>query len=61
MEGDKSLRRQQKIQLIEKAWKGSADNPMNQVHGKYNMTKAELAEMQQQEKEKKEKRLLGVN
>lgn len=61
MKDDKGLRRQQKIDLIRKEFEKHPDNPFNQVTGSYNMTKEELAEIQESEKAKKEKRLAGVN
>lgn len=61
MKDDTSLRRQQKLQLIDKEWVKSPDNPMNQVHGKYNMTKEEKAAIQAEEKAKKERMLAGLS
>lgn len=61
MQNDKTLRLGQKIQLIEKAWAKSPDNPFAKVHVPYNASKEQIAAVQQEEKEKKEKRLAGVN
>lgn len=60
MKEEKGLRRQQKIDLIKKEFEKHPDNPFNQVAGKYNSTKEELAAIQEQEKLKKEMRLGGA-
>jgi len=57
MKDEKGLRRQQKIDLIRKEFEKHPDNPFNQVAGKYNSTKEELAEIRESERAKKEKRL----
>lgn len=61
MKDDKSLRRQQKVNQIQKEFEKHPDNPFNQVTGSYNMTREERATIQEEEKAKKEKRLVGVN
>ncbi|OCL06813.1 DUF1014-domain-containing protein [Glonium stellatum] len=57
MKDEKGLRRQQKIDQIRKEFEKHPDNPFNQVAGKYNSTREELAGIKEQEKEKTEKRL----
>lgn len=61
MKDEKGLRRQQKIDQIRKEFEKHPDNPFNQVAGKYNSTREELAEIRQQEMETKEKRLAGTS
>lgn len=60
MKDEKGLRRQQKIDQIRKEFEKHPDNPFNQVAGKYNSTRDELAEIREQEKEKTEKRLAST-
>ncbi|OCL00502.1 DUF1014-domain-containing protein [Cenococcum geophilum 1.58] len=60
MKDEKGLRRQQRIDQIRKEFEKHPDNPFNQVAGKYNSTRDELAEIREQEKEKTEKRLAST-
>ena len=58
MKDDKSLRRQQKVDIIRKEFEKSPENPMNQnMAGRFDMTKEEMGEMREQEKDAKEARL----
>lgn len=57
MKDEKGLRRQQKIDQIRKEFEKHADNPFNQVAGRYNSTRDELAEIREQERTKIEERL----
>ncbi|KAF2812417.1 DUF1014-domain-containing protein [Mytilinidion resinicola] len=57
MKDEKGLRRNQKIDQIRKEFEKHPDNPFNQVAGKFNSTREELAEIREQEKGKKESRL----
>ena len=58
MKDDKSLRRQQKIDIIRKEFEKSSENPFNQsMVGTFDMSKEEMKNMREQEKEAKESRL----
>jgi Coiled-coil domain-containing protein 124 /Oxs1 len=59
MKDDKTLRRQQKIDMIRKEFEKSPDNPFNQVAARYNATKDDIQQMKQAEKEQTETRLAG--
>lgn len=61
MKTDTELRRQQKIQIIRKEFVNHPENPFTQASATYNMSKEEMAAINDSEKEKKEKRLVGVN
>lgn len=57
MKDEKGLRRQQKIDQIRKEFEKHPDNPFNQVHGKFDSTREELAGIKAAEKSKVEARL----
>lgn len=57
MKDEKGLRRQQKVDQIRKEFEKHPDNPFNQVAGKYNSTREELADIREGEKKKVETRL----
>jgi hypothetical protein len=59
LKDDKSLRRQQKIELIKKEFEKSPENPFNKVNASYNISKEEIAALRQEEKDTMEKRLVG--
>ncbi|KAF2092250.1 DUF1014-domain-containing protein [Saccharata proteae CBS 121410] len=59
MADEKGLRKNQKIERIRKEFEKHPDNPFNQVAGKYNSTREELAEIKEMEKAKTEARLAG--
>jgi Coiled-coil domain-containing protein 124 /Oxs1 len=59
MADDKTLRRQQKIDLIRKEFEKSPENPFNQVSASYNTSKEEIQQIRQQEKDKAETRLVS--
>jgi hypothetical protein len=61
MKDDKTLRRQQKIELIRKEFEKSPENPFNQVSGTYNATRDELQAIKDSERTKIETRLTGQN
>jgi hypothetical protein len=57
MKEDKTLRRQQKIDVIRKEFEKSELNPFNQVSARYNATKDEVREIKEGVKEEIEGRL----
>lgn len=57
MKDEKGLRRQQKIEQIRKEFEKHPDNPFNQVSGKYNSTRDEMADIRDEEQRKIESRL----
>ncbi|GAM89902.1 hypothetical protein ANO11243_079420 [Dothideomycetidae sp. 11243] len=57
MKDEKGLRRDQKIAQIRKEFEKHPDNPFNQVHGLYNSSKGEVAQIKAEERDKVEKRL----
>jgi hypothetical protein len=57
MRGDKSLRRQQKMDLVRKEFEKSPENPFNQVSARFNATREQVAEIRGQEKGRIEARL----
>lgn len=57
MKDDKTLRRQQKIELIRKEFEKSDLNPFNQVNARYNATKDEVREIKDGVREEIEGRL----
>jgi Coiled-coil domain-containing protein 124 /Oxs1 len=57
MRDDKSLRRQQKVDLVRKEFEKSPENPFNQVSVRFNATREQIAEVKGQEKERIETRL----
>jgi hypothetical protein len=59
MKDDKTLRRQQKVELIRKEFEKSPENPFNQVTATYDMTQEEINQIRQQEREKAETRLVS--
>jgi len=59
MKDEKGLRRQQKVDLIRREFEKHPDNPFNQVAGRFNSTREELAEMREAERAKIEGRLTG--
>ncbi|KAF2400466.1 DUF1014-domain-containing protein [Trichodelitschia bisporula] len=59
MKDEKGLRRQQRIELIRKEFEKHPDNPYNQVAGRFNSTKDELAQLREVERLKVERRLAG--
>lgn len=59
-EGFFKIKGNKRSKVDEDLWeefKTSPENPLNQVHGTYNMTQEEMAEIRAQEKQKKEKLL----
>ena len=60
-EEKRALEERKKIDQIRKEFEKHPDNPFNQVSGKYNSTREELAEIQESERAKKEKRLGSVS
>ena len=59
MQGEKGLRRQQKVDLIRKEFEKHPENPFNQTTGRFDMTKEEMNELREKEREKKEGLLTG--
>ena len=57
MREDRTLRRQQKVDLIRKEFEKSPENPFNQVSVRFNATREQIAEVKGQEKERIEARL----
>jgi len=57
MKEDKSLRRQQKIEVIKKEFEKSELNPFNRANVKYNATKDEVREIKEGVREEIEERL----
>lgn len=57
MKDDKTLRKNQKINIIRDEFRKHPDNPFNQVHATYDASKDELKEIKEAERLKKEKRL----
>ena len=57
MKEDKTLRRQQKIDVIRKEFEKSELNPFNQVNAKYNAIKDEVREIKEGAREEIEGRL----
>ena len=58
MKDDKSLRRQQKIDIIRKEFEKSDENPFNkELLGRYDMDKSEARDIREQKREATEKRL----
>ncbi|KAK0650427.1 Coiled-coil domain-containing protein 124-like protein [Lasiodiplodia hormozganensis] len=57
LKDDKSLRRNQKIEMIYKEFKTHPDNPFNQVSAKFNSTREEISDIKAAEKSKVENRL----
>jgi hypothetical protein len=57
MREDRSLRRQQKVDLVRKEFEKSPENPFNQVSARFNATKGELAEIRGQQMDRIEARL----
>lgn len=53
----KGNKRSATLEKLYEDFESSPENPMNQVHGSYNMTQEEMAEIRDQEKEKIENRL----
>ncbi|KAL2352764.1 hypothetical protein BJ546DRAFT_987422 [Cryomyces antarcticus] len=59
MKDEKGLRRNQKVDQIRKEFERHPENPFNQVAGKFDSTKEELAEIRAAERAKAEARLGG--
>ena len=57
MREDRTLRRQQKVDLIRKEFEKSPENPFNQVSVRFNATREQIADVKGQEKERIEARL----
>jgi len=57
MREDRTLRRQQKVDLIRKEFEKSPENPFNQVSVRFNATREQIAEVRGHEKERIEARL----
>lgn len=56
-EGNKGLRKQQRVDLIRKEFERSPENPFNQASARFDSTREEIKEMKEQEREKMEARL----
>lgn len=61
MEGEKGLRRNQKVDQIRKEFEKHPDNPFNQVSAAYNSTRDDITLLREAEKNKIETRLGGPN
>jgi hypothetical protein len=59
MKDEKGLRRNQKIEQIRKEFEKHPENPFNQVAGRFDSTKEELAKLREEERKKIEGRLVG--
>jgi hypothetical protein len=57
MRDDRTLRRQQKVDLVRKEFEKSPENPFNQVSVRFNATREQIAEVRDKEKERIEARL----
>ncbi|PNS15112.1 hypothetical protein CAC42_2341 [Sphaceloma murrayae] len=57
MKDEKGLRRQQKIDQIRKEFEKHPDNPFNQVHATFDMSKEEIKDLKEKERTKIEGRL----